>query len=100
MVADVYKRFLHSGLMPSIYYFRTQDGLEVDLVVDLAQKLHLFEIKNAVTVMPRHGLSLERASTSIEVCSDTSYLISASGSNFTLLRNVLNRDWKYALLGG
>src|SRR4030042_214849 len=60
IVTDFLKRFLHFGQMPSVYYLRTRDGLEVDLVVELGQKLHLFEIKSSMTIFPRHASSLLR----------------------------------------
>jgi len=60
IVTDTLKRFLHSGEMPSMYYLRTRDGLEIDLVLELGQKLHLFEIKSTMTVWPAHAASLRR----------------------------------------
>ena len=41
VVTDILKRFLHGGEMPSMYYLRTRDGLEIDLVLELGQKLSL-----------------------------------------------------------
>ena len=38
VVTDVLKRFLHGGEMPSMYYLRTRDGLEIDLVIEVGQK--------------------------------------------------------------
>jgi hypothetical protein len=55
-VCDFLKRFLNFGLRPSMYYVRSRDGLEVDLVVDLANRLHLFEIKGAATITDRHAV--------------------------------------------
>ncbi|MGB9630270.1 MAG: ATP-binding protein, partial [Thermodesulfobacteriota bacterium] len=58
IVTDFLKRFLHFGQMPSLYYLRTRDGLEIDLIIEIGQKLHLFEIKSAMTILPRHASSL------------------------------------------
>ncbi len=60
VVTDLLKRYLHAGELPSMYYLRTRDGLEVDLVVEYAQRLYLFEIKSAMTLFPKHVSPLAR----------------------------------------
>ena len=94
IVTDILKRFLHSGLMPSMYYLRTYDGLEVDLLLELGQKLHLFEIKSAMTIWPKHAASLLRVSRDLAPRVVSSFLISASPSNFGLKNGVFNYNWK------
>ena len=47
IVTDCLKRYLHAGQMPSLYYLRTRDDLEVDLVLESGGKLHLFEVKSS-----------------------------------------------------
>jgi len=32
------RAFAHGGEMPSMYYLRTRDGLEIDLVIEVGQK--------------------------------------------------------------
>ncbi len=58
IVGDFLKRFLNFGQRFSMYYLRSRDGLEVDLVIELAGKLHLFEIKSSMTITPKHASSL------------------------------------------
>jgi predicted AAA+ superfamily ATPase len=97
IVADFLKRFLHFGQMPSMYYLRTRDGLEVDLVLELGQKLYLFEIKSAMTILPKHASSLSRIASELKSAVGTSAVISTSSDNFHLTRGINNYSWKNIL---
>jgi predicted AAA+ superfamily ATPase len=97
IVTDVLKRFLHSGLTPAIYYLRTYDGLEVDLLLEIGQRLHLFEVKSAMTIWPKHASSLYKISRDLAPAVLTSFIISASSSNFQLKDGVFNYSWKNIL---
>jgi len=97
IVTDFLKRFLHFGQMPSMYYLRTRDGLEVDLVIELGQKLHLFEIKSAMTIMPKHAFSLARITGELGSMVQTSAMISASEESFHLTHGIYNYSWKNIL---
>jgi hypothetical protein len=97
VVTDALKRFLHFGQMPSMYYLRTRDGLEVDLVIESGQKLHLFEIKGAMTILPKHASSLARVTSDLGSSIKTAAIISMSGDNFTVKNGISNYNWKNAL---
>jgi len=97
IVTDFLKRFLHFGQMPSMYYLRTRDGLEVDLVLELGQKLYLFEIKSAMTILPKHASSLSRIASELKSEVGTSAVISTSSDNFHLTRGIENYSWKNIL---
>mgnify|MGYP005833571555 CR=1 FL=1 len=99
VVIDMLKRFLHFGQMPSMYYLRTRDGLEVDLVLELGQNLHLFEIKAGMTILPKHASSLLRISGEFKSMVETSAVISASQENFHITGGICNYSWKN-ILGG
>jgi len=97
IVTDFLKRFLHNGIMPSVYYLRTRDGLEVDLVVEWGQKLHLFEIKAMMTILPKHAIPLLRASAGIKKSIGHTALITLTPDNFPLRKGVCNYSWKNLL---
>lgn len=99
VVIDMLKRFLHFGQMPSMYYLRTRDGLEVDLVLELGQNIHLFEIKAGMTILPKHASSLLRISDEFKSMVETSAVISASQENFHITGGIFNYSWKN-ILGG
>lgn len=97
VVVDFYKRFLHFGQMPSMYYLRSRDGLEIDLVLEIGQKLTLIEIKSSVTVTPRHSYPLEKMLKKIKKDIVHNFIISRSEENFLLSKNVANYRWSNIL---
>ncbi|MEA3560511.1 MAG: ATP-binding protein [Candidatus Omnitrophota bacterium] len=98
IINDFLKRFLHFGQMPSMYYLRTRDKLEIDIVLDIAQKLHLFEIKSAMTITPTHAVSLHKAVNELKADVKTAGVISRSKTNFMIKKSVANYSWRSALL--
>jgi predicted AAA+ superfamily ATPase len=97
IVTDFLKRFLHFGQMPSLYYLRTRDGLEIDLILELGQKLHLFEIKSAMTILPKHASSLIKMAGELKSSVQTLSVISASSKNFHIKNGIYNYGWKNIL---
>jgi predicted AAA+ superfamily ATPase len=97
VVTDVHKRFIHAGRMPSIYYLRTRDGLEVDLIVEAGRKLHLFEIKSAMTVWPKHADALVRAESQWRDKIAAGYVISRAEGRFPVRAGILQIPWRDAL---
>lgn len=97
IVTDFLKRFLHFGQLPSIYYLRTRDGLEVDLVLEIGQKLHLFEIKSAMTILPKHASTLLRIAGDLKSSIKTLAIISTSSENFPIKNRIYNYNWKNIL---
>jgi len=94
VVTDVLKRFLHGGEMPSMYYLRTRDGLEVDLVLELGQKLSLFEIKSTMTAWPKHADSLARLMSGLKMPVQTAGVISRATGGFPLKKGIYHYNWK------
>lgn len=97
VVTDVWKRFLHSGRMPAMYYLRTQDGLEVDLAVESDNKLTLFEMKGTMTVLPKHATSLLRLRNDLPGTIGNAFVISMARDRFPVGRGAMNLDWRDAL---
>lgn len=60
VVAELAKAFYHRGLPPPLWYWRSRDGWEVDLLVELGGKLHPVEVKATATPRPAHADSLTR----------------------------------------
>ena len=97
VVTDFWKRSLHSGHSPSLFYLRTRDGLEVDLVIEYGQKLHLLEIKSAMTIWPKHADSLLRIGNDLKSAIKTSAIISLASGNFRVKNGIFNYNWKNVL---
>ena len=96
-VTDVWKRNLQTGAKPSLYFFRTRDGLETDLVVEDGAKLHLFELKSGMTIVPKHAASLVRLRTDLGLRAANAYVLSAASGNFQLGHGITNLNWLDAL---
>lgn len=60
MVIEALKAFTNRGLKPALWYWRSHDGLEVDLIVQGESGLIPVEIKLTATPLPRHTESLRR----------------------------------------
>jgi uncharacterized protein len=50
VASEVVKTHLHRGEEPRLYHFRDAKGLEVDMVLDGASKIHLIECKSGRTI--------------------------------------------------
>lgn len=97
VVCDFLKRFLHCGQKPSMYYLRSRDGLEIDLVIELGGKLHLFEIKSTMTITPKHAVPLSRLMEALGADVASAGIISCSEDNFVIKGNIVNYGWKNVL---
>ncbi len=97
IVTDFWKRFFHSGKLPSMYFLKTRDGLEIDLAIETGQRLHLFEIKSGATITPSHASSLVRAARDMKSIVGTAQIISNSPDNFPLAPGIHCYSWESLL---
>ncbi len=97
IIADFWKRFLHFGQLSSIYYLRTQDGLEIDLALEINQKLHLFEIKSSSTITSKHAGSLVRMKNDLPDIIGSTSIISRAPSSFHVYKGIHSYPWQYVL---
>jgi hypothetical protein len=76
VASEIAKQQVNRGGRVEIYYFRDQQGLEVDFVVPLdSQKLALIEAKSTRTPTPAMAVSLHRLSEAITGHATTSMLV-------------------------
>lgn len=92
IIVDFWKRYLHFGMQPSMYYLKTRDGLEVDLALEFNQKLYLFEIKSSSTITLKHASSLLKVKNDIGSLVKTTNIISQSKSGL-IGRKIDNYNW-------
>ncbi|RMF86458.1 MAG: ATP-binding protein, partial [Nitrospirae bacterium] len=59
VVAEAVKLFANLGRRPDLYFWRSHDGLEVDLLVGVAGRLLPVEVKLTATPTPRHTAPLD-----------------------------------------
>ena len=55
VVTEVYKRIMHCGIEPRMYFWRTSAGVEVDIVVEFGDRLVPLEVKLSST--PRSAMA-------------------------------------------
>jgi uncharacterized protein len=60
VVMEALKARVNAGWSPALYYLRDKAGVEVDLVLESARRLHLMEIKSAQTPTPAMARGLEK----------------------------------------
>lgn len=84
VVTDFAKRAYHHLHDPSLYYIRTRDGLEIDLVVEDNQKLYLVEMKSGSTITPAHAASMQRFHRDIPDTIAGSILLTNAQESFTI----------------
>ena len=97
VVCDFWKRFLHFGEKPAMYYIRSRDGLEIDLLIEFGNKLHLFEIKSSMTITSRHASSVKRLADELGSSVALAAIISCSRDNFMVVSNIANFGWQNIL---
>ena len=90
VVIDFWKRFLHHGQSPAMYYLRTRDNLEIDLVLEIEGKLKLIEIKSTSTIKMAHASSLIKVYKDLKDHTDKALIVSNSENSFTLHKFVDN----------
>jgi predicted AAA+ superfamily ATPase len=54
IVSEAYKLFAAAGKNPDIFFWRSNDGLEVDLIIRIENKLFPVEIKLTATPTSKH----------------------------------------------
>lgn len=59
VIAEMWKKRLNAGLRGGLYFMRDQNGKEVDLVVEEARRLHLYEIKSSMEMEPTFARNLK-----------------------------------------
>jgi len=60
IISEAWKTFLNSGKKPAIFFWRSQGGLEVDIIIQAQGKLWPVEIKLSATPSVRHAKGLDR----------------------------------------
>ncbi|NWF56631.1 MAG: ATP-binding protein [Syntrophaceae bacterium] len=76
VASEIIKHQINSGRSKEIYYFRDQQGLEVDFLIPAGnRKLMLIEAKASRTVVPQMADPLKRLSSSISKYEVSSYLV-------------------------
>lgn len=60
VVGEWVKAFRHRGMPPPLFFWRSHDGIEVDLLSEMDGRLWPIEIKATATVTPQHAAGIVR----------------------------------------
>jgi predicted AAA+ superfamily ATPase len=60
VIIEAAKAFTNHGLKPDLYFWRSHDGLEVDLLIQIGPRLYPVEVKRTATPTAAHALPLTR----------------------------------------
>ncbi len=75
VVAELLKTFLHRGEEPNLYFWRTAEGSEVDLIVDTQGKLIPIEIKGSETPHPNMAKEIRAFQQTFETKAGKGYVL-------------------------
>ncbi len=62
VVSEIYKTSVHRGLQPGFFHYREARGPEIDLLIELGEKLSTVEIKSGATTTKEFFSNLKRFS--------------------------------------
>lgn len=109
IAAEIIKSQLNSGRRRELYYFRDEQGLEVDFVVpEAGGRLSLVECKSSRTVMPSMASPMQRLSESIQknrgpgaIKSMSLVFQSPAGTDHTtaIAKGIKALDWRAFIAG-
>ncbi len=66
-------------------------------MIESRQKLHLFEIKSAMTIWPKHASSLLRMQNQLKNSVAAGAVISMAARDFPLAHGIYNYSWEKTL---
>lgn len=93
VVTEALKARLNAGKAPDLYFIRDKAGLEIDLALDVRRRLHLFEIKRAMTPDDALASNLRKFAKSVDAVDSMAVLYSgepwpiAGGGKFLTFRD-------------
>ena len=90
VVTELYKIFLHRGEEPALYYWRTAAGSEVDLVIEIQEKLIPIEIKQSETARPEMAKEIMTFQHDFEGKAGQGYLIHPGKMTLPLGKGVIS----------
>ncbi len=85
---EVLKSFLHRGLDPRLWFWRTSAGSEVDLLVEWQQQLIPIEAKTSATPRPRMAAPIQTFQTDLAAQAAPGYVIHAGALRLPLAPRV------------
>ncbi len=95
VVAEFVKAFRHRGEIPPIWFWRSADGLEVDLLVDRKGHLLPIEVKFTATPRPEHAASIVKWRAGVGPIASDGFVIANVAASASLVPGVRSIPWDF-----
>lgn len=82
MIGELFKYRLHHGLLPSVYFWRDNSGLEVDCIVEKEGTLSLVEFKSTQTLTTFFSGNLQKLQKIMNHSRAVSYIVYGGDKSF------------------
>ena len=93
VVAEIAKLFYHRGQPPALWYWRSREGHEVDLLVEMSGKLYPIEIKLTTTPRPAHVDNLVRWRALVGEAAGSGLLVASAENASSLVPDIRVLPW-------
>lgn len=93
VLMEIIKRFVHTGCEPTVYFWRTSYGVEVDIIVDWAGKLIPAEVKLSSTPHTAMTSGLKVFLSEWHNKSTTGYIVYPGKLTLPLAPNIVAQPW-------
>jgi predicted AAA+ superfamily ATPase len=93
IIADKLKNYYNKGLRPDFYFWRDSNGAEVDLIIENANAVELFEIKSSKTPNPNFAKTLLSLDSLIE--KQTISKVIYGGTETIIYKNIQFTPWNH-----
>jgi len=88
VVTEIYKRILHRGRVPQLYFWRTSHGTEVDILIDDGYRLIPIEVKQSATPRPQMASSIQSLIKDFPDRIERGYVVHTGSDKLPLAKNV------------
>jgi predicted AAA+ superfamily ATPase len=96
IISEAVKVFTMKGKSPDIFFWRSHDGLEVDLIIQIGKKLYPIEIKLTATPTLKHLEPLNRFKSIVgKDAADIGLLVCRTSKSTPIPSNNLAMPWNY-----
>lgn len=95
IISEAFKIFAIKGKRPDIFFWRSHDGLEVDLIIQIGKKLYPVEIKLTATPTLKHIEPLNRFKSIVKDTDDTGLLVCRISKSTPMPSGNLAMPWNH-----
>lgn len=88
MIIETLKIIVNRGKNAELFFFRSHDGMEIDLIIEFSGKYHAIEIKKTQTPTQKHADSLEKFIELLKKKAGESFVVCQINGTKPLTRNI------------